>query len=412
VAPSSIPDCPPDRRRLILGCFSRLSWVLAAVLALLAVSGSPATAASAAAGSAPAASSQGNAEALFQDGRSLMAAGRAVQACQKFSESNRLDPATGTLLNLAVCNQAIGKTATAWSQFRLAEVASEADHREDRVALSREHLAALLPKLSVITIQVPDAQRAPGLKLTLDGQSWGEPLWNVPTPIDPGAHAIVAEAPGRLTRTFQANVGVRAQKLLVVIELPPSPGGAVSASAGGGTVSGAVGAQASAPVPAAPPPRASPPRIPPTPPPPGSGPPTARSALALGDAGGSEEAVRPRSLTFTLACVAAGIGASALLVGAIYGRQAFSRWDERNTDCPMDVCSTDAGKQAQIGAENAARDANVAFVVGLAAASASGYLFYRWHDEKAEEEAGRSHPLVLAPAISGQQAGLVLESGW
>jgi hypothetical protein len=344
-----------------------------------------------------------------------MAAGRAVEACQRFSESNRLDPATGTLLNLAVCNQAIGKTATAWSQFRLAEVASEADHREDRVALAREHLAALLPKLSVITIQVPDAQRTAGLKLTLDGQSWGEPLWNVPTPIDPGAHAIVAEAPGRLTRRFQANVGTRAQKLLVVIELPLSSGGAVgaasagsgAASAEGRAIAGAVGVKAAASAPAAPPPLGSPPRISLTPPP-ESGAPMVRSTPPPGDAGGSEAAVRPRSLTFTLACVAAGIGASALLVGTIYGMQAFSRWDERNNACPMDVCTTDAGKQAQIGAENAARDANVSFVVGLAAAAASGYLFYRWHDE----EAGRPRPLVLAPAISGQQAGLVLESGW
>jgi hypothetical protein len=113
-------------------------------------------------------------------------------------------------------------------------------------------------------------------------------------------------------------------------------------------------------------------------------------------------------LTFTLACVAAGIGASALIVGAVYGTQAFSRWDERNNNCPMDNCTSDAGKQAQIGAENAARDANVAFVVGLAALSAGGYLFYRWRTD----DAGSPHPLVLAPAISGQQAGLVLERGW
>jgi hypothetical protein len=342
-----------------------------------------------------------------------MAAGRAAEACQKFSESNRLDPATGTLLNLAVCNQTIGRTATAWSQFRLAEVASEADHREDRVALAREHLAALLPRLSVITIQVPDAQRVPGLKLTLDGQSWGEPLWNVPTPIDPGSHAIVAEAPGRLTRNFQTTVGVRAQKLLVVIELPLSPGGGGTAPAGGGLLAGAAlaGASASVPVVTPPPPLGAPPRISLMPPPGSGAAATARSAPSPGGAGGPEEAVRPRSLTFTLACVGAGIGASALLVGAVYGTQAFSRWNERNDNCPMNVCASNAGKQAQIGAENAARDANIAFVVGLAALSASGYLFYRWHDEQTEG-AGSPHPLVLAPAISGQQAGLVLESGW
>jgi hypothetical protein len=354
-------------------------------------------------------SATATAEALFQEGRALMIAGRAREACQKFSESNRLDPATGTLLNLAVCNETVGKTATAWSQFRAAEVASVADHRDDRVGLAREHLASLLPKLSVITVQVSDAQRIPGLKLSLDGVVWGEPLWNVPTPIDPGEHTVVAEAPGRVAHSYPARVGARAQKLLIVVDLAP--------------VSDVLAPSPVARIPSPPRPAA----IPETEPPPvvvrmpaaepasGSSPSAgarlAGSGVAGSTAGGATGTEAASSLDLTLAYVAGGIGVAALVAGTIFGAQAFSRWGDRKTDCPMDVCSTDAGKQAQIGAEDAARNADVAVVIGLVALGAGGYLYYRGSSgDKGEAEGPRRVSFV--PSLAPSRAGVVMESSW
>ena len=51
-------------------------------------------------------------EALFQEGRRLMKTHDFAPACSKFEESLRLDPATGTLLNLADCEEQLGHTAT------------------------------------------------------------------------------------------------------------------------------------------------------------------------------------------------------------------------------------------------------------------------------------------------------------
>ena len=60
-------------------------------------------------------SSTVTAEALFEDGRQLVMQGKYAEACPKFAASERLDPSTATLLNLASCYERQGRTATAWA---------------------------------------------------------------------------------------------------------------------------------------------------------------------------------------------------------------------------------------------------------------------------------------------------------
>src|SRR5262249_31438023 len=71
------------------------------------------------------------AEALYQQGKRLMDAGHVSEACIKFAESQRVEPATGTLLNLANCHQQEGKTATAWAEFTQAAEQSEQKGQTD-----------------------------------------------------------------------------------------------------------------------------------------------------------------------------------------------------------------------------------------------------------------------------------------
>jgi tetratricopeptide (TPR) repeat protein len=150
------------------------------------------------------------AEALYQQGRLLVAEGKYDEACPKFAESHRLEPATGTLLNLAACHEAQGKLATAWIQFSDAFVASRRDRRDDRMKFAQEHMAALEPKLSRLTLVVAPEADEPGLELTLDGAVVGPAVRGVATLIDPGRHVVEAKAPGKKDWREEVEIGASA----------------------------------------------------------------------------------------------------------------------------------------------------------------------------------------------------------
>jgi hypothetical protein len=161
------------------------------------------------------------AETLYQQARALMSEGRFDEACPKLEESYRLDPATGTLLNLASCHENQGKPATAWFEYLDAVTMARRDGRSDRVLFAQGRLAELEPKLSRLTIVVPPAADHPGLELELDGARIGPAARGVPTPVDPGAHVVEARAPGREDFKVTVEIGaVSEQRTITIPELP------------------------------------------------------------------------------------------------------------------------------------------------------------------------------------------------
>ena len=142
------------------------------------------------------------AEALFDEGRNLVAAGKVAEACPKFADSQRLDPSPSTLLNLASCWEKLGHTATAWVTYKEAASAANAANRADYVATAQRHADALAPKLARVTIQV--AQPIEGLELRRDGMVVSSVEWGQAIPVDPGTHTIQARAPGHAEWTVAA----------------------------------------------------------------------------------------------------------------------------------------------------------------------------------------------------------------
>jgi hypothetical protein len=139
---------------------------------------------------------QALAEALFQEARDLVAQGKPDLACPKFAESQRMDPATGTLLNLAACHESTGKLASAWSEFNEALAAAQRDGREDRVRFAKDHIHAMEDKVAHVTIRVPAQNANRPLDVRLDGIPVGKAAWGTALPVDPGKHSVEAQAPG------------------------------------------------------------------------------------------------------------------------------------------------------------------------------------------------------------------------
>jgi hypothetical protein len=164
------------------------------------------------------------AETLYREGRKLMADQRYAEACAKFAESHRLDPATGTLLNLATCHEAQGKLASSWLAFSEALRAARREQREDRVRYAEERIAQLEPRLSHLTIAVTRAPALEGMVVRVDGFLIGPAAYGVAAPIDPGTHRVEASAPGHETWSAEVVVGGGADRQLVTVPaLKPLP---------------------------------------------------------------------------------------------------------------------------------------------------------------------------------------------
>jgi len=160
------------------------------------------------------------AESLFQQGRALLDQGKVAEACPKLAESHRLDPATGTLIALALCHETEGKLASAWAEFSDAEGRARTEGAKDREAVAHEHATALYPRLSALTIDVsPESAATPGLEIKRDGVALGRGAWGTTVPIDGGDHVIEATAPGK--QPWSSKLTVRAESEQARVTVPP-----------------------------------------------------------------------------------------------------------------------------------------------------------------------------------------------
>jgi hypothetical protein len=144
---------------------------------------------------------------LFREGRADMAREDWRSAESKLAASHKLVPAMGTLLNLAVCQARLGKTASAYQAF--GEVVREAQNsgRTDRLELANAEMARLKPLLADAVVHVPAAvETLPGFTVTLDGSPLPAQLYETRVNLDPGSHVLAASAKGKRPWTFPLRI--------------------------------------------------------------------------------------------------------------------------------------------------------------------------------------------------------------
>jgi hypothetical protein len=139
------------------------------------------------------------AEALFRAGRNALKRGDWDTACASFAKSQELDPAAGTALNLATCEERDGRLASAWQRLR--EALDLLPAGDDRLPLARQRLAELEPRVPHLTVRLAPGTPADARVLRDDVEVSGA-LLGFPQPIDPGRHVVVVVARGFEDRAY------------------------------------------------------------------------------------------------------------------------------------------------------------------------------------------------------------------
>ncbi|HWZ90997.1 MAG TPA: tetratricopeptide repeat protein [Polyangiaceae bacterium] len=286
------------------------------------------------AGAQTSASNRAAAEALFNEARTLVASGKYADACPKFEASEQLDPGLGTLLNLAECYEKLGKTASAWAEYREAIPLARAAGSKVRQDLATERATALESRLSMLTIRaMGGTEDANGLEIRRDGIPVQPAELGSPIPVDPGPHTIEAVAPGKQKWSSTVQITDAAKLAVEVPALTPVASGAAPPTEGAKPVE--------------------------TPP------------LDQGAHSSSGSTQR------TAAIVVGAVGVVGVGLGAVFGLGASSKWSDAKAKCTAYPygCSQES-LDAKSSAQSKASVATVAFIVGGAAIAGAAVLWF------------------------------------
>ncbi len=138
------------------------------------------------------------ADETFHAGRALMKDGKLTEACPKFEESQKADPASGTLLALAYCQELSGLLASSHANYLAAAHLATQEGQAERQKAAGERAEALAKRVSTLTVLVPpQLSRQAGLRVLRDGIELDRTTYDVRIPLNGGTHAIEVTAPGR-----------------------------------------------------------------------------------------------------------------------------------------------------------------------------------------------------------------------
>jgi tetratricopeptide (TPR) repeat protein len=301
------------------------------------------------------------AELLFRDGDRLMAAGDLAKACDAFEGSNRIEPRAGTLIRLGDCREKNQQLASAWSAYSDA-LSRVKDPKKREIAQAK--VSGLEPRLSFLTISVPDEARVVGLTITRNGQPVDAVLWNRGAPVDGGEYVVAGRAPGHEEWSTKVTVKPEADK--VAVEVPRFKELKVLT------------------------------------PPPGVG------GELLDDDGPSGPIDAPSMLTprRKIALGVAGVGVVALVGGALVGTQAKGLESEAHDACANVVCVDHAeANEALEDARGKARLANIGYGVAVAAGAGAAFLWLTGAPRSGDG-------LAISPQVGPGVAGAIVRGSF
>jgi tetratricopeptide (TPR) repeat protein len=297
----------------------------------------------------------------FDRGRALFKEQRYAEACAAFEQSQKLEPASGTLYNLAGCYLKIGKLASAWVAYRdLGQRDTNPRRRAESVKQARD-LEPRLPRLALKPSASP-----PGLVVTMNGQDVTA-LAGVESPVDLGTFRVTAKAPGFRDFETQVEVVAEGKTVSVALELqaeqPREPVAAVEPRP--------------APIVATRPPI-------------------------------EDEA--PPSNRRLYGGIAAGAGVAAIATGLVFGNLARGKWRDAKKLCGDDLtCEPDQAVAGKRLSDAAHRDGNIATGLVIGGVAVAGLGAYLWLSAPSRDD---RTALRLVPGSAAADVGVSLLGGF
>ena len=155
------------------------------------------------------------ADALFHEGIKLRDSNLEL-ACAKFGESLQLNPqAIGTLLNVALCDEKLGRIASALRRFEEARQRAVELRFSEHLKAAEDKIAALTPEVPHLSIRLAEPP-PPQTKVVVDDHVIAASALD-DVRVDPGEHTVIVSAPGRIA--FQKKVSI-ARRQRIDVEVP------------------------------------------------------------------------------------------------------------------------------------------------------------------------------------------------
>jgi len=285
---------------------------------------------------------------LFRQGRAASAAGDDKTACERFLESQKLQPAPGTQLNLGGCEAKQGHLLAAREHFREAAAGFKPDDRRRAVAVNAAtDLTDRLPTLKVHV--APTAP--PDTQVTLEGAPLDPKILEQGIELDPGKTSLVVNAKGHEPRTYDVDLAEAEKR-----ELTVDPGATTPDAAAAAPVNGVKGMTSDA------------------------------------------DRAATRDLEHTLGFVGVGVGGAGIVVGSIFGILAFNEASTLKANCTANYACRPAGVSAASSGNTDGIVSTTAFIAGATFAAAGVYLVIATSgDDRASAPHTSRRSLTLSP---------------